>query len=91
MRYSHNLIGNKSIKSITARSKNRYALYVDQGDTHELVLSGSSWDSCRSKTIELVSRGVSWTDIYGEIQSVSGSEHWGNARKHLWWTTEDAY
>lgn len=89
MRYTQEQISKKRLNPVTGRSKYRYALYVDQGDTHEPVLTGANWDQCHQKTAELVANGVSWTNIYGEIQSQDGPEHWGNARKHLWWTAED--
>lgn len=92
MKYKESQLGKKYIKEITKKTKNRYCLYVDMVDKHELVLAGVDWQACRGKTKELIENGIDATDIYGDLSDMGTdfnpltetSSDWGQARKHLW-------
>ena len=91
MKYQESQLGKKQIREITKKTKNRYCLYVDMVDRHELVLAGVDWSTCREKTKELLQSGIDANDIYGDLSDMgtdfdpheTGSD-WGQARKHLW-------
>lgn len=92
MKYHESQLGKKTIREITRKTKNRYCLYVDMVDKHELVLAGVDWSDCREKTKELLKNGIDATDIYGDLSDMdtdfnpmtdTGSD-WGQASKHLW-------
>ena len=84
MQYTKDQIGTRSIRQLNSRSKNVYALYVDQGDgSHQPVLVGADWQQCRDKTADLVARGVSRYDIYGTTDDRTGA-NFGQAAIHLW-------
>lgn len=96
--YDDEQIGEKLIRPISGRSKDRYRLYVKRTPTsnHEPILIGVDWWQCRMRTVEMISRGVDWFAIYGDIASnepaLASPRHdptWGNARHHLWWSIDD--
>lgn len=83
MRYTSEQIWETKIRVLSKKSKDVYALYVDQGNHHEPILVGSNWQECRERTAELIEAGISENDIYGESDHRT-NENWGQARKHLW-------
>lgn len=83
MRYTSDQIGDTKIRPLNSKSHDVYALYVEQDDEHMPVLVGADWQACRDKTAELIERGVSEHDIYGESDARTGA-NWGQASKHLW-------
>ena len=82
-RYSEQQLGERKRGRVGNKSKNNYGLYVDQGNFHEAVLFGVSWQECRDKTAELIANGVSELDIHGESDVRTG-HGWFQARMHLW-------
>jgi hypothetical protein len=92
MRYTKEQIGEKVLREQTTRTKtaNLYNLYVETDGIHEPVLTCVDWQTCADKTQELIKKGVSWTDIYGDmskpLKDGGGCEpqSWGQCTKHLW-------